>query len=347
MKKIRFNNDYNHICHEKILKRLQSLNNESFEGYGLDEISKEAENKIKTLLNNQDSDVHFLVGGTQTNMVAVAGCLRNYEGVISADTGHINVHETGAIENTGHKIIGIKNNLGKIDKLDVLSVIKEYEESEIKEHIVKPKMVYISFPTEFGTLYTKEELIDLYNVCKEHDLLLFVDGARLAYGLEAKENDVSFSDFGKYTDIFYIGGTKCGCMFGEALVINNKEYQKEFRSYIKQLGAMLSKGFVAGIQFDELFTDNLYFNIGKLANAAAAKITQAFIKNNYKMYIDSPTNQIFVIMKNDILEKFNQKYISEFEFKLDDNTSVVRFCTSFSTTEEDVNELIKDINNIK
>lgn len=340
---IRFNNDYNCGAHPNIINALASTNNESYGGYGIDVWCERAKNEIKKYIE-KDCDIHFLIGGTQVNFTVISAALRPYQSVISADTGHINVHETGAVENCGHKIISLKSENGKINAEQIAEQGELYYTSEIKEHVTQPKMVYISFPTEYGTIYTKSELEAIHEICQKYNMYLFVDGARLAYGLAAPDCDVTLKDISEYADVFYIGGTKCGAMFGEAVVILNNELKTDFRSYIKQNGAMLAKGWLLGIQFYELFKDGLYFEIGKRANKFALKIKKAFNERQIPSYIESSTNQQFVVVENKAMDKLAQKYVFEFEARIDDSHSCVRFCTSWSTKEEDVEELLKDIN---
>ncbi|MCI1999076.1 MAG: aminotransferase class I/II-fold pyridoxal phosphate-dependent enzyme [Clostridia bacterium] len=339
---MRFNNDYNCGAHPEIIKALENTNNESYCGYGLDEWCLKASDEIKKYLGNANADIHFLVGGTQTNFTVIAAALRPFQGVISADSGHINVHETGAVENTGHKVHVLKSENGKITAEQIAKEAEFFNTSDVKEHITQPKMVYISFPTEYGTIYTKQELEEISKTCKKYKLYLFIDGARLGYGLGSKGCDITMKDLAELTDVFYIGGTKCGAFFGEAVVITNDELKENFRSYIKQNGGLLAKGWLLGIQFYTLFKDGLYFDITKKADELALEIKNAFESKGIPSYIESFTNQQFVILPNDAMEKL-KKYIYEFEMKIDENHSCVRFCTSWSSKKEDVSELVKDI----
>ena len=340
---IRFNNDYNRACHEEILKALQNSAGDSYGGYGLDEMCDKAKNEIKKYLDCENADVHFLVGGTQTNFTIISSLLKPFECVLCADTGHINVHETGAVENTGHKVCALPSDFGKITASQVEKEAILFEESDIKEHITRPKMVYISFPTEVGTIYTKEELYALREVCDRHGLYLFIDGARLGYGLTCDECDVTAADIAKVSDVFYFGGTKCGAMFGEAVVFTRRDLSEDFRSYIKMNGAMLAKGWLLGLQFYTLFKDGLYFDICRNANKYAMMIKKAFADKNIPFWFDSPTNQQFVILENKVMEKLAEKYVFEYERKVDENHACVRFCTAWSTREEEVKELVSDI----
>lgn len=338
---IRFNNDYSKGCHERVLEYMEKYNGEAYGGYGLDPWCEKAANKIKEYIKNENADIHFLVGGTQTNFIALASMLRPYQSVISANTGHIHVHETGAVENSGHKVHTLEAVEGKINAKQIEEEILLFEESPIKEHITMPKAVYISFPTEYGTVYSKAELEEIYSVCKKHNLYLFIDGARLGYGLAASEMDIS--DIAKNCDMFYIGGTKCGALFGEALIILNDALKEDFRSYIKQNGAMLAKGWLLGIQFYALMENGLYFEITKKAVTLAQRIKEAFNKKGIPSFIDSPTNQQFVILENTQMDILAKNYIFEFDRKIDETHTSVRFCTAWYTDEKDVDELMKDI----
>lgn len=340
---IRFNNDYNHGAHPAILEALQATNEESYGGYGIDRWCERASEAIKAHLDCPEAAVHFLVGGTQTNYTVIAAALRPFQSVISADSGHINVHETGAVENTGHKIQALPNTDGKITAEQIAAEAEQYWTCPIREHFTQPKMVYLSFPTEFGTIYSKRELEDISAVCKKYGMYLFVDGARMAYGLASSQCDVTLADLARLTDVFYCGGTKCGTLFGEAVVITNPVLAEDFRSMIKMDGAMLAKGWLLGLQFATLFENGLYFEIGKQADAYAMQIKEAFAKKGIPAYIESFTNQQFVIVTNEQKEKLAQKYIFEDEAKLDDNHSSIRFCTSWSTKAEEVEALVADI----
>lgn len=340
---IRFNNDYNHGAHPAILEALTKTNTESYGGYGIDSWCETASDEIKKYLNCPQAAVHFLIGGTQVNFTGITAALRPYQSVLCADSGHINVHETGAVENTGHKVETIPGTDGKITATQVAEAAELFRTSDIQEHITEPKMVYISFPTEYGTIYSKSELEAIHAVCQEYNLYLFVDGARLGYGLGAKENDVTLEDLARLSDMFYIGGTKCGTLFGEALVIANPELQPGFRSYMKQNGAMLAKGWLLGVQFATLFKDGLYFEITKQAVSYAMQIKKAFAEKGIPSYIESPTNQQFVILSNEQMDTLAKNYVFEFEKKIDETHSCVRFCTSWYTTQEEIDALVGDI----
>jgi len=343
---IRWNNDYNHGAHPTVLEAFAATNDNSYGGYGIDEWCEKAADEIKTHLGDVDADVHFMVGGTQVNYTVIAAALRPFQGVISADEGHINTHETGAVENAGHKIHQLKSANGKITAMQIKEEAEKFVTSGTKEHITQPKMVYISYPTEYGTIYSKEELTEIRKVCDEYKFYLFIDGARMGYGLGSPESDVTLADIAKVSDAFYIGGTKCGAMFGEAVILTNDELKPNFRSYMKQHGAMLAKGWTLGLQFYTLFKDNLYFDITAQAVKYAMKIKEAFKAKGIHEYIESPTNQQFVIITDEQKNKLDEKHIYEYMGKVSDNTHLVRFCTSWSSREEDVNVLIEDIYNL-
>lgn len=340
---ILFNNDYSEGAHPAILKKLEEINFEQNTGYGMDKYSEEARNHIRRVCSSPDMDVHFIAGGTLTNLIVVSSALRPHEGVISANTGHINVHETGAIENTGHKVLVIDSEDGKIKPAMVEKMCQAHYEDGDREHTVKPGMVYISNPTELGTIYLKRELDELREVCNKYNLYLFLDGARLGYGLCAEENDLTMADIASLCDVFYIGGTKVGALFGEAVCITNTNLKKEFRYLIKQKGALLAKGWIMGIMFLVLFEDSLYFKIADNAVKMAMRIKEAFNNKGIDFYCDSPTNQQFPILDNLQYDILKEKYLFSYIAKIDDNRHVVRFCTSFATRPENVYMLVRDI----
>lgn len=340
---IRFNNDYNHGAHPSILEALTATNDISYGGYGMDPLCEKATEEIKKYLDCPEASIHYLIGGTQANFTVIAAALRPYQSVIAADTGHIHVHETGAVENTGHKIQALPSKDGKITAEQIAEQAELYSTSGIKEHITQPKFVYLSYPTEYGTLYSLSELEAIHTVCKKYGLYLFIDGARLGYGLGAPASDVTIQDIARLTDAFYIGGTKCGTLFGEAVVITNPVLNVDFRSYIKQNGAMLAKGWLLGLQFYTLFKDGLYFEITKNAVKYALQIKEAFAAKGIPSFIDSPTNQQFVVVENSIMNKLAEKYVFEYDHKVDDTHNCIRFCTSWSTKEEEIEALIADI----
>ena len=339
---IRFNSDYTEGCHPAILRRLEETNMEQTAGYGEDEYCREAAERIKAVCEAPDANVHFLVGGTQTNVTVIASALRPYQGAITATTGHINVHETGAVEACGYKCLTIDTPDGKLTAEQVEKYTKAHFADESFEHMVQPKLVYISNPTELGTIYKKAELEALYRVCRENDLYLFLDGARLGYGLACRENDLTMADIAANTDVFYIGGTKVGALCGEAVVFPKKA-PKHFFTMIKQQGALLAKGRLLGIQFDTLFTGNLYLEISKNAIETAAKLKAALKEKGYEFFINSPTNQIFVILENKKMEELGEKVKFSFWEKYEDSHTVVRFATSWATKMEDIDSLIETL----
>lgn len=342
---IYFNCDYSEGAHPRILERLVETNYEQTPGYGLDTYCDKATQLIKNKCRRDDVDVHFLVGGTQVNLTVISAALRPHQGAVAAVSGHINVHESGAIEATGHKVIAIPSSDGKLTAEQIQSVYESHVSDSTHEHMVQPKLVYISNPTEIGTIYSKSELTAISETCRKNNLILYLDGARLGCALCAENNDLTLPDIAKLCDAFYIGGTKNGALFGEALVISSEDLKEDFRYIIKQKGGMLAKGRLLGLQFGVLFEDNLYFEMAEHANKMAKLIKNACIEKGYKFLITSTTNQQFPIMPNEVLEKLKQKYEYSFWQKIDENYSAVRFCTSWATDEKDVLQLIRDIKN--
>lgn len=340
---IRFNNDYSEVGHERILKKLADISGTQVCGYGEDEYCKEAADIIRNLIGKADADVHFLVGGTQANLTVISAALRPHQCALCAETGHINVHETGAIEAVGHKCMAIKTKDGKLTAEMVRRVHKDHWADGSHEHIAQPKLVYISNSTEIGTIYKKAELEELYRACRECGLYLFMDGARLGYALASSENDLDLKTIADNCDVFYIGGTKGGAMFGEAVVIMNEALKEDFRYIIKQKGGMLAKGWLLGIQFSELLRDGLYFELAQHADRLADKIKDAVKDAGYPFYSESPTNQQFVIFPDSLIEKLSEKYVLSYQERIDESHSAVRICTSWATKEENVDMLIKDI----
>ena len=338
-----FENDYCEGAHEAILKRLLETNMEKVPGYGQDPYCDQAKEKIKAACGCTDGEVYFLVGGTQTNAVVIASMLNRYEGVLSAVTGHVNAHEAGAIEFTGHKVLPLPSENGKIRAEQIQQAWHAHWTNESHEHLVQPGMVYISFPTEYGTLYTKEELTAIYRVCRECHLPLFIDGARLGYGLMSPKNDVTLQDLAAFCDVFYIGGTKCGALFGEAVVITDPQLARDFRYMIKQRGGMLAKGRLLGIQFDTLFTDDLYWKLAKQANRLALRIRKAFLEKGYPLLMDSWTNQQFPVLPDEIADRLSEQFAFEVWERVDETHCAVRFCTSWATTEAQVDVLVAAI----
>ena len=340
---IRFNCDYSEGAHPRILEKLAQTNLEQAPGYGQDTYCRQAADLIKSLCQTPQAEVHFLAGGTQTNLTVIAACLRPYQTVISADSGHINVHETGAIEATGHRILTVPEQNGKLTAEQIARCCKEHWLDDNPEFAPQPKLVYISFPTEYGTLYSKEELSAIRRVCDENNLFLFADGARLGYGLEAPGNDVTLADLAACCDVFYIGGTKIGALLGEAVVIVNPKLQKDFRYFMKQKGAMLAKGRILGIQFLALFEDGLYFKLSKHADEMAQIIRQACAECGFEFLYDSPTNQQFPIMPDDLIKQLEELYVFSHTKRLDHRRSAIRICTSWATRREDAEQLVADI----
>ncbi len=338
---ISFASDYIAGAHPEIIKRLTETNLESLPGYGTDEYCDSAKEKIKKAVGVEGAEVEFLVGGTQTNAVIISTMLHDYEGVIAAKTGHISVHEAGAIEYSGHEVLELPQKDGKLQAKDIESYLEVFYADDSYEHMTQPGMVYISHPTEYGTLYSKAELTDIAEVCKKYNIPLFLDGARLGYGLMSRSTDVTLHDIAKLCDVFYIGGTKVGALCGEAVVFTKGNKPKHFLTSIKRRGALLAKGRLLGIQFDTLFTDNLYFNISEHAIEMAEKLKEIIASHNIKFFIDSPTNQQFVILEDGQLEKLQKEVVYSFWEKYDETHTVIRLATSWSTTIEDLNALDK------
>lgn len=340
---IRFECDYGEGCHPEILKRLTETNMEQHPGYSQDKHCENARKLIQSFCHDENIDVHFLVGGTQANATVIASVLRPHQGVLAAQTAHINNHESGAIEADGHKVLPLASDDGKIEASQILAYCEAHYGDDFSEHMVQPGMVYISQPTENGTLYSREELYKLREACDKYDLPLYVDGARLGYGLVSPANDATIDDLIKCCDVFYIGGTKVGTLFGEAVVIVNDALKKDFRYHIKQHGGMFAKGRLLGIQFETMFEDGLYLKVADHAVSLALKIRKAFEEKGIPFCYDSFTNQQFPILENSQIEKFKENYAISFWEKVDDTHSAVRFCTSWATDPASVDTLIKDI----
>lgn len=334
-----FKNDYSEGAHINILNTLVKTNMDQEEGYGNDTHCKNAASKIKKLIGNDDVDIYFICGGTQTNLISISSFLKPYEACIAVDTGHIAVHETGAIEYTGHKVITVESDDGKITPEKIQKVLDTHTD----EHCVKPKLVYISNSTELGTIYSKEELKNLSEFCKCNDLILYADGARLGSAICAKDSDITLQDMCEFTDSFYIGGTKNGALIGEALIIKNKNLKKDFKYNMKQKGGLLAKGRLLGIQFEELFKDNLFFELANHANKMAALLTAGLKETGCKFLVDSPTNQIFPILKNSVIERLRNKFDFYIWERIDDNYSCIRLVTSWATKEEAVIDFINEV----
>lgn len=337
---IQFQCDYNEGAHPRILERLIETNMEQTVGYGLDPHCANARKLIQKACECPTADVHFLVGGTQTNATVIASILKPYQGVICASTGHINVHETGAIEHGGHKCIALPATDGLITAAQIENALKDHFENDDSEHIVQPGMVYISFSTEYGTLYTSTELQLISEVCHSYNIPLFIDGARMGYGLMSEECDITLPELAQIADVFYLGGTKQGALFGEAVVITNDNLKRDFRYNIKQGGGMLAKGRLLGIQFETLFTDNLYFEIARHADQQAMRIKNALQQNGYPFLIESPTNQQFPILPNELIEELSKEFLFSTWEKVDEDHTCIRICTSWATKPENVDKLI-------
>lgn len=344
---IRFDNDYTTGAHPDILQRLIETNAIQTSGYGTDPFCEAASELIREACHAPLADIHFLVGGTQTNKTVIASVLRPYQAVIAAQSGHIATNETGAIEATGHKVITIPSKDGKVHAAAVEALVKAHFVSSGNVHQVQPAMVYISHPTEIGTLYTRSELESLQQVCQQYDIPLFLDGARLGYGLVAPRTDVSLPVIANTCDIFYIGGTKVGAMFGEAVVMMNPLLKRDFRYMMKQGGGLLAKGRLLGIQFETLFTNNLYTQISKHAVDLALTIREAFLQQGFTSFIESDTNQQFFILPNEVLAELSKKYVFTIWQQYDETSTVIRLCTSWATTIEDATALIHDVRNVK
>lgn len=336
---IYFNNDYSEGCHEKVMERLLATNMVQTPGYGEDAYCAAAAAKIRKKCGREDVAVHFLVGGTQTNMTVIDAALRPHQGALGADTAHINVHETGAVEATGHKVLWVPHHDGKITAQQVEDTVREHYASTSFEHTVQPKLVYISNPTELGTLYTRAELESLSAVCRTCGLYLFVDGARLGYGLAAQGNDVTMEDLANLCDVFYIGGTKVGALFGEAVVITNPALQEDFRYLIKQHGGMLAKGRLLGVQFDALMEDDLYEKIAAHADRLADKLRHCLKELGVPFLVENTTNQLFPVLPDGVLDALAEDFVFSEQERVDETHRAVRFCTSWATKEESVDAL--------
>ena len=334
-----FECDYNEGAHEKILEKLVETNYEQLSGYGADRYCESAKTKIREACGKEDADVFLLTGGTQTNQIVISTMLSSFEGVISADIGHINAHEAGAVEYTGHKVIALPHEKGKIVPAMLEDFINTFYADANKSHMTAPGMVYISHPTEYGTLYSLSELESLSCICRRYAIPLFMDGARLGYGLMSTGTDVTLKDISRLCDVFYIGGTKVGALCGEAVVFTHHNAPRGFFTSIKQHGALLAKGRLLGIQFDVLFTDGLYFEISRHAIEMADRMRTVFREKGYRFFIETVTNQIFVILENTRMEELKKNVVFSFWEQLDATHTVVRFASSWATSEEDIEAL--------
>lgn len=340
---ISFMNDYSEGAHPRIMEALNRTNLEQTVGYGMDEYCAEAADLIRKRIGRPDAAVHFMVGGTPTNVTVIAAALRPYQGAIAASTGHIAVHESGAVEGTGHKVLTIPTENGKINAEQIERLIRAHFDSETHEHEVQPGIVYISQPTELGTLYSKSELSDISRVCRKFHIPLYIDGARLAAALASEQNDLSIEDLAQLTDVFYIGGTKMGCLIGEALIINDPRIDDDFRYMIKRQCGLLAKGRLLGIQFAELFRDGLYEEIGRDTMSQAVRLREGLKDLGCKFLVDSPTNQIFPIFSDELIAELREKYRFELWSRVDMTHTAVRFVTSWATKPENVDALLRDV----
>ena len=338
-----FNNDYSEGCHEQVLRKLMDTNMEQTLGYGEDPYCREAAEKIRRLCGREDLAVHFLVGGTQTNLTVISAALRPHQCVLGAESAHIHTHETGAIEAAGHKVQALPSSDGKITAAQVEQAVLDHREDEAFEHMPQPRMVYISNPTELGTLYSLRELEELSAVCRKLGLYLFLDGARLGYSLTARENDVTMEDLARLCDVFYIGGTKCGAMFGEAVVISSPAISEDFRYIMKQRGAMLAKGRLLGVQFSALLEHDLYFAICRQANILADQLRMTLRELGYPLFVPGSTNQVFAVLPEEVLDQLSREYTFSRMQRVDETHRVVRFCTSWATGRENVDALCADL----
>ncbi len=336
-----FVNDYSSTAAPQILEKMQQLGNEHNPGYGADKYCDSAATKIRKACDDPEANIWFLVGGTQTNQTVLSAITPQYAGVVCASNGHINVHEAGAIEATGHKVLALPQHNGKITAEQLDEYCQSFERDANHEHMVYPGVVYISQPTEYGTVYTREELAAISQVSHDHDLPLFVDGARLGMALTADDNDVALPDIARLADVFTIGGTKCGAMFGEAVVFPRGNSPKNFTTLVKQHGALLAKGWLLGLQFDALFTDDLYLKLAKHANEEADKIRKVLFEKNYDVEFVSQTNQIFIVLTNEQAKKLEKNVQLGYMEEVDADHVMMRICTSWATTDEEVDELIK------
>lgn len=336
-----FESDYTVGAHENILNKMQEMNLIQQKGYGGDVICESAKEKIRKACECPQAQIHFLTGGTQANATVIAAVLERYEGVVAAHTGHVSTHEAGAIEYTGHKVLEIPGHDGKIKASELKDFLETYWQDGNHEHMVFPGMVYISHPTEYGTLYDREELEEISAVCREYEIPLYLDGARLGYGLMSRDTDVTLPVIARCCDMFYIGGTKVGALFGEAVVFTKNNMPKHFLTMVKQQGGLLAKGWLLGLQFDVLFTDGLYFRISRNAIETAERLKEGFEERGYRFYLKSPTNQQFIILENREMERLREKVAFSFWEKYDESHTVVRFATSWATGTEDIDSLFK------
>ena len=339
---ISFESDYDNGCHELILKRLAETNDERATGYGLDDYCKMAKEKVRAACGTPEADVFFLMGGTQTNATVIDAMLSSYQGVLAVETGHINVHESGAIEFGGHKVLRLPSHDGRMDASELEKWLKDFYDDPTYDHMVFPGLVYITFATELGTIYSRAQLESISAVCKNYNLPLFIDGARLGYGLMAEGCDISLPQLAELCDVFYIGGTKCGAYCGEAVVFPKGNAPAHFFTIVKQHGALLAKGRLLGIQFDTLMSDDLYFRLARHAVVQAMRLRDAFVAKGYKMYSNSPTNQQFVLLSKNTIARLSKDFVFEQWYPVGDDMNC-RFVTSWATRVQDVDALIASL----
>ena len=339
---ISFESDYDNGCHELILKRLAETNDERATGYGLDDYCKMAKEKVRAACGTPEAEVFFLMGGTQTNATVIDAMLSSYQGVLAVETGHINVHESGAIEFGGHKVLRLPSHDGRMDASELEKWLKDFYDDPTYDHMVFPGLVYITFATELGTIYSRAQLDSISAVCKNYNLPLFIDGARLGYGLMAEGCDISLPQLAELCDVFYIGGTKCGAYCGEAVVFPKGNAPAHFFTIVKQHGALLAKGRLLGVQFDTLMSDDLYFKLARHAVVQAMRLRDAFVAKGYKMYSNSPTNQQFVLLSKDTIARLSKDFVFEQWYPVGDDMNC-RFVTSWATRVQDVDALIASL----
>jgi len=340
--KYSFKNDYSEIAHPRVIKALEAVGSCQFEGYGLDEHSSNAVKLIKDIIKSNSADIHFVSGGTHANLIVLSSILRPHEAVIACDSGHISIHETGAIEATGHKVLTAFEDDGKLRTDSIDRVVKSHTD----EHMVKPKAVFISHATEIGTVYTKEELTRISRYCKEHDLYLYMDGARIASGVNSKYCDLTYADIATLVDVFYFGGTKNGALFGEAIVLCNEEIKKDFRFSLKQRGGLLAKGAILGIQFEELFKDGLYDSLAVYANNAALRLAEGINESGVGFMSDVQSNQIFPIFSNELIKRLESSYMFHKWKKVNDDSTIIRLVTSWATPVEAIESFIENLSRL-
>ncbi len=334
-----FECDYHEGAHQSVLLKLIETNMEQLPGYGEDHYTREAADLIREACGCPDGQVYFFAGGTQTNVTVIDSILRPYDGIISAETGHVNCHEAGGVEYTGHKVLTVPSEDGKIAPEQLRKLLVDFYDDEAWEHMVFPGGVYVSHPTELGTLYTRSELTAIAEICREYKIPLYLDGARMGYGLASDASDLTLKDIAKIVDVFYIGGTKVGALCGEAVVFPRGNAPEHFFTIMKQRGNVFAKGRVVAVQFLALFTDGLYFRLGEQALDMAEELKQVFLERGFRFYVESPTNMQFFVVENELVRKLHEDVGFEVSGKYDETHSILRFCTSWATTREDIRRL--------